>query len=329
MIPAINEMSRVLATRQAAFAPVAARAAPVAAAKVVNGTGARMSQAEFFALPVEARARQMQLLVCDMAGTTVHEGGLVYETLQRVMCEAGLDVQDDEMIAWHGAQKTEVVQHFVLNRLMGEDSTGDAPTRIENAGHGGDSSAGQLEGGAYDSFRPWSGHQPARPVLVNKLAEFLCDQVDNRFEVEIQEAYFGADTSVRLIHDDLPRALAELRAAGCKVALNTGYPAKIQAGLIETLGLAEHVDAYVCSGDVPKGRPYPYMTQLCMWKTETADARYVAKAGDTNRDIEEGQQAGCGLTIGVLTGAAGRETLVESGADVVLESIVDFAHMRC
>ena len=69
--------------------------------------------------------------------------------LVECMNDAGLDVSEAEMHAWHGAQKTEVVQHFVLNRLMGEDSTGDAPTRIENAGHGGDSSAGQLEGGAY------------------------------------------------------------------------------------------------------------------------------------------------------------------------------------
>ena len=29
-----------------------------------------------------------------MAGTTVHEGGLVYTTLQKVMNEAGLEVPD-------------------------------------------------------------------------------------------------------------------------------------------------------------------------------------------------------------------------------------------
>ena len=34
--------------------------------------------------PPSLRAKEIKLLVCDMAGTTVHEGGLVYQTLQKV-----------------------------------------------------------------------------------------------------------------------------------------------------------------------------------------------------------------------------------------------------
>ena len=56
---------------------------------------------------------QIKLLVCDMAGTTVEEGGLVYQTLFNVLHEAGVDLTFDEIDAWHGAHKLKVVEHFV------------------------------------------------------------------------------------------------------------------------------------------------------------------------------------------------------------------------
>merc|ERR1719261_57830 len=56
----------------------------------------------------------IDLLVCDMAGTVVEEGGIVYETLQRVMIEDGLNVPDDAMDPWHGAKKEAVIEHFAI-----------------------------------------------------------------------------------------------------------------------------------------------------------------------------------------------------------------------
>jgi len=53
-----------------------------------------------------------RLLVCDMAGTTVDEQGIVYETLFNVMNKNGLGVQWEEMHPWHGASKIKVIEHF-------------------------------------------------------------------------------------------------------------------------------------------------------------------------------------------------------------------------
>lgn len=58
--------------------------------------------------------QNIDLLVCDMAGTVVQEGGIVYETLQRVMIEDGLKVPDEAMEPWHGAKKEAVIEHFAL-----------------------------------------------------------------------------------------------------------------------------------------------------------------------------------------------------------------------
>ena len=53
----------------------------------------------------------------------------------------------------------------------------------------------------------------------------------------------------------------------------------------------------------------------------------MAKAGDTRRDIEEGLNAGCGLTIGVCTGAGTSEGLKVAGADLVLDDITQFGEL--
>lgn len=53
------------------------------------------------------------MVVFDMAGTVVDEGGIVYSTLKKVMRDDGLKVDNKEFDAWHGANKREVIAHFV------------------------------------------------------------------------------------------------------------------------------------------------------------------------------------------------------------------------
>ena len=61
-----------------------------------------------------------ELLVCDMAGTTVDEQGIVYITLHRTMNDHGLDVDWEDMHVWHGAEKIAVIEHFVRDRMVGK-----------------------------------------------------------------------------------------------------------------------------------------------------------------------------------------------------------------
>ncbi|CAD7925976.1 unnamed protein product [Amoebophrya sp. A120] len=318
-------------------------------------------------LPPEERAGHVKLLVCDMAGTTIDEGGLVYTTLQKVMNDAGLEVSNEEMLPWHGAQKTEVVAHFVQDRLLVDRRTVSSATRTGAEIKGAaaplnrklSGKDGSSDSGSYYSFRPWSskyreqdgtstpppgattsknasssppgGHQHLEALFSDpnlgdkkKLAAFLADKIDQQFETEIADAYFQPDSPVRLIDDKLLDSFANLRSAGLKIALNTGYPAQIQQKLIEKLRLGNHIDTAVCAGDVPKGRPYPYMTQLAMQQLGILDVATVAKAGDTARDVEEGLNCGCGLAIGVLSGAGQEPGLRAAGADLVLENVCEF-----
>merc|ERR1719461_1125069 len=172
----------------------------------------------------------------------------------------------------------------------------------------------------------WHGAQKTEAVahfVQSRMGKSSAVEIDKQFEVEIAEAYFSPSSGITLIHPTLPDFCANLRLKGCKVALNTGYPKKIQNGLVEKLKLNECVDAWVSAGEVGLGRPYPYMVQLAMKQCEVMDAKLVAKAGDTSRDIEEGLHAGCGLAIGVLTGAGTEEGFRQAGADLVLPAITD------
>lgn len=218
----------------------------------------------------------IDLMVCDMAGTTVQEGGLVYKTLQRSMVEGGLAVSDEAMEPWHGAKKESVIEHFALQ-------AGTPPAELETK------------------------------IL----------KISDAFVSAIDEAYFAEASAIGHIDVGLLGYFKQLRASGVKVALNTGYPQSIQKGLIDRLGFEKAIDAYISSYDVPQGRPWPYMIHRLMERLGIQDVRRVCKVGDSLRDIEEGRNAGCGLVIGVLSGADGAEALMAAGADVVADCITD------
>ena len=218
----------------------------------------------------------MDMIVCDMAGTTIEEGGVVYKTLRKVMVDDGMSVSEEDMHPWHGAKKEAVIAHFAEVQGMAPGSS-----ELEERVH----------------------------------------RLGDKFEEEIQEAYFAPNAPVGLIDPTLPEWISGLQSAGCKVSLDTGYPPSIQRGLLEKTNLKELVDAYVSSYEVAEGRPYPYMIYRNMEQTSTDDISRVAKAGDSARDIAMGRKAGCGLVVGVLSGADTAEQLIEAGADVVVPNV--------
>jgi phosphoglycolate phosphatase-like HAD superfamily hydrolase len=86
-------------------------------------------------------------------------------------------------------------------------------------------------------------------------------------------------------------------------------------------GRAGLLDASVMSDEVARGRPHPDMIRLLMGRLGVADAAHVAKVGDTPADLEEGAGAGCGLVIGVTTGAHSREQLARFPHTHLVESV--------
>jgi phosphonatase-like hydrolase len=115
---------------------------------------------------------------------------------------------------------------------------------------------------------------------------------------------------------------AYLRNRGIKVVTDTGFDATINNMIMEKLDWPGRLtDLAVCSSDVSRGRPAPYMIFFAMERLGILDVHQVMKIGDSPADLEEGSNAGCGEVIGVLSGAHTAATLGPCRHTRLLESV--------
>ena len=206
---------------------------------------------------------KIDLVVLDMAGTTVQDDDAVNRCLCAALAGAGLAVTRDE-----------------INEVMGLPKPVAIALLLER--------------------RKYAGGM-APPAEVASIHEsFLRRMID----------FYRADPAVREI-DGASEILRQLRSAGLKLALDTGFSRDIVDAILKRLSWAgkELLDATVASDEVPRGRPHPDLVLRAMELTGVIDARRVAKVGDTPSDLQEGRAAGCGLVIGVTNGSHTREQL--------------------
>lgn len=214
----------------------------------------------------------IQLVVFDMAGTTVDEDNLVYKTLRQSIEAAGHLVTLEQVLALGaGKEKRQAIVDLLESLSVPEPYA-------RSAGIYADFS--QRLSAAYHSA-------PVQPCA-------------------------GAEAVFR-----------KLREQGVKVALNTGYHRAIATLLLQRLGwaLATHFDLLVTADEVARGRPHADMIHLAMHRLGIAEAQAVAKIGDSTVDIREGQAAGCGLTVGITTGAHSRAQLEAVQPDQVVDGL--------
>jgi len=118
--------------------------------------------------------------------------------------------------------------------------------------------------------------------------------------------------------------IRELRAAGIKVALTTGFDRDIALSLLNSLGWKrDGLDAVVCGDEVPRGRPAPDLIFVAMKLTMVEDLDKVANVGDTVLDLESAERAGVKWNIGVLSGAHNRAALEQAPHSHIVQSVAD------
>lgn len=156
-----------------------------------------------------------------------------------------------------------------------------------------------------------SGAPPAETV----------DRVYDDFQERLLDAYRRRPPTP---FEGVPDALAALRAEGVKVALTTGFERAIADPLLTSVGWDDAVvDAVVCSDEVARGRPAPYMIFRAMEATGIVDVDRVLVAGDTVRDLEAGVGAGARAVVGVLTGSTDATTLGRVRHTHILASVAE------
>ncbi|CAN1505467.1 Gph Predicted phosphatases [Flavobacteriaceae bacterium] len=161
---------------------------------------------------------------------------------------------------------------------------------------------------------------------ITDVLEFLNQPTDKasmifeEFSIDLKQAY--QDLEVKPI-TGVTEFLEELKAKKINIVLNTGYNSKTANQLLDKLGWKKgnQYDALITADDVVNGRPSPEMILKAMELFDVKDSKTVLKAGDSAIDIEEGKNANCGITVGVLSGAQTKEELEAANPDYIFDTI--------
>jgi phosphonatase-like hydrolase len=142
------------------------------------------------------------------------------------------------------------------------------------------------------------------------------------FKHRLSDAYATLDVKEQ---PGASETFSKLRRHGIKVVLNTGYDRATAESLVEKIGwvIGEDIDGLVTASDVTNGRPAPDMIHLAMRQSGLESSQAVAKIGDSAIDIEEGKNAGCGMTFGVTTGAQTESQLRSANPTYVVSSLAE------
>jgi len=115
-------------------------------------------------------------------------------------------------------------------------------------------------------------------------------------------------------------AITVLRGMDVKIGSCTGYTGPMMDVLVpEAARKGYSPDSVVCSTDVPRGRPYPYMCYQTAINLQVYPMEAMVKIGDSISDVQEGLNAGM-WTIGLTK--SGNEmgmTLAEIAATPAVE----------
>ncbi|MFJ8250162.1 phosphonatase-like hydrolase [Streptomyces sp. NPDC094466] len=238
--------------------------------------------------PTDITRDPYDLVVLDMAGTTVADGGLVEQAFSAAAQRLGVRPGSDEharqlayVRATMGESKITVFRHLFADQGPGGDD---------------DESGGEGEAKA------------------------------QRANIAFEEAYGELVDGGRIAPVPGAReAVERLASEGRTVVLTTGFARATQDAILAALGWQDLVPLTLCPADAGgRGRPFPDMVLAAFLRTAAVDdVRRTVVAGDTSYDMLSGLRSGAGIVAGVLTGAHDKDQLTRHGATHVLGSVAE------
>jgi phosphonatase-like hydrolase len=217
---------------------------------------------------------KIKLVVFDMAGTTVKDNKEVESCFSQACAQTGLVVNDNRILALQGYSKIEVF------RMLWDEKIG-----IEHP---------EFEENVFTSY------------------DYFCDILEHHYNNSpIAPTLHCLDT------------FKYLRENGIKIALTTGFYRNVCNIILEKLGWLNGlnkeyfndtntgiIDFSICSDEVFKGRPEPFMIFEAMKMFGITDPKEVINVGDTPADLESGKIAKVGYNLAVSNGTHSKEQLM-------------------
>lgn len=217
---------------------------------------------------------RIQLVVFDLAGTTVKDSREVHKTLQKSLSKHAVRITLEEANDVMGLPKPVAIRMLLYKRIKNPNGLDELADKIHR------------------------------------------DFVDEMIHFYLKDPGVSENNGVT-------DTFTELRTRGIKVGIDTGFSRQIAQPLLDRLGWIRNnlIDCSVTSDEVRRGRPYPDLVFEAMKQTGVTDPGCVIKVGDTASDIQEGKAAGCGITLGITSGAFTAEALVREEPTRLIKSI--------
>lgn len=226
----------------------------------------------------------IQLVVFDMAGTTVTDHHEVERCFAEAAAQTGLTVSDERILAMQGLSKRHVFETLWKEQL-GADSP-EVPIHVDVS---------------YDVFRDVlethyrrQGATPTEGCL-----DTFATLHERGIKIALTTGFYRVVTDIIL------------EKLGWLDGLND-----------QRIGTADSlIQLSIASDEVAQGRPQPLMIQRAMQLLNVSDPKQVVNIGDTPSDLLSGQAAGVALNLGLTNGTHTSSQLEAYPHDKLLGSL--------
>jgi len=232
-------------------------------------------------------AAGVQLIVCDMAGTTVRDEHEVESCFTKAAMLTELQMTDEEILAVQGWAKRHVFEVFWERQV----------------GNRGEQWRKQVEN-SYNLFRSiledHYNYSPIRPT--DGCLELFSFLKEKNIPIALTTGFYRKVTNIIL------------EKLGWLQELNESYTGNKHA----------IIQASIASDEVEQGRPQPDMIFKAMQLLGISEAGNVINIGDTPSDIQSGKNARCRYSYCLTNGTHSAAQLSPHAPDNMFSSMYEF-----
>jgi len=232
----------------------------------------------------------IELVVFDMAGTTVTDHHEVERCFALAAAETGLFVTDERILAMQGLAK-----RYVFETLW-KEQLGDVHPDVN---HQVDVSYAAFRG-ILEKHYATNGATPTEGCL-----DTFAYLHERGIAIALTTGFYRTVTDIIL------------EKLGWLDGLDQD-----RVGSRDSL-----IQLSIASDEVERGRPYPYMIERAMATLGVTNPKAVINIGDTPSDLLSGRAAGVGLNLGITNGTHTQEQLETYPHDLLLASLVDLPQL--
>ena len=229
-------------------------------------------------------SRNVEMIVFDMAGTTIKDNHEVEDCFFEAVNKTGLITTHDEINSLMGWSKLAVFQRLWKNQLP-NSSENDLIKLIDHS---------------YSIFREiLESHYRNSEILPTEgcleIFDFLKTQ---NIKIALTTGFYRKVTDIIL------------QKLGWDDSLNNTD--------------TKFINASISSDEVIASRPAPFMIFRAMELCNVTDVRKIIKIGDTPSDLSEGKNAGCKFSFGITNGTHTKKELEKYENDGLVENLLKF-----